>query len=220
MRQDAKVAQLAALLVLVAPVGTKSGGSARFLPPDVTGVSDIAYPVDGVAGGLVTLAVNLTASGRVQGMEVVRDIPSLTAAATTVVNGWTFAPAKLNGNVVPSTINVDVVFNPVSLLSGRTMPVPSVAQTLVPSGYVPPEISAASYPDYPAVSVTTGAVVLAVAVGKRGNIENVRTIRGVPSSIAPVTVALNSWTFKPATFSGKRVTGKLVVAVVFRSVTP
>jgi outer membrane biosynthesis protein TonB len=59
-------------------------------------------------------------------------------------------------------------------------------------------------------------VVLDVTVDKNGDIKKVGVIRDVPSLTQPAIAAVKSWTINAATFNGKGIASKLVVAFVFR----
>src|SRR5208282_5543383 len=140
--------------------GVVSAGS-HFVPPDVTAASDIPYPMDNIASGLVSLAVNVNAAGQVDNVQVVRGISGLTEVATTAVNTWSFSPGKLDGVAVSSTINVQVVFNPGTLQDQNLPLLPGALVTPpLPAGYLPPQMAQATYAVYPANSVATGTVVL------------------------------------------------------------
>ena len=87
--------------------------------------------------GLVTLSVNVSASGQPEKVQVLRDIPGLTSVAAPLVKTWSYAPGKLDGNPVPSTITIEVVFNPGDTLNenlkvGPVAPVPPP----LPKGYL------------------------------------------------------------------------------------
>jgi hypothetical protein len=107
------VAVIAALLLSpgINPVLTGSGGPG-FVPSDIATASDIPYPSNSMATGLVTFLLNITSTAQVQNLQVLRGIPSLTSPAQTAVQNWTFTPATLNGNPVSSSLSLSVVFNP------------------------------------------------------------------------------------------------------------
>jgi len=161
--------------------------------------------------------VNLNATGQVQDVQVVRDIPGLTEVVTSFVKTWTFVPGKLDGNAVPSTINVQVVFNPGV---PQTQPLQVQPGNLVtapnPPGYITPEVAAASYATYPANSVGQGAVVLDLLIDKNSEVKKPVAIRPVPSLTGAAIAAVKTWTVNPATFNEKKLDAKLVVAFVFR----
>ena len=68
-------------------------------------------------------------------------------------------------------------------------------------------------------SVGIGAVVLDVAMDKYGQVKKVDLIRDVPSLSPEAIATVKRWTINPATFNGKPITSKLIVAFVFRSPT-
>jgi hypothetical protein len=153
-------------------------------------------------------------------VQVLRDIPSLTSPAVAAVKSWTYLPARLDGGPVPSTLNVSVVFNPANPQT-QTLTLAPVQPTPppMPPGYLPPEIAAATYSNYPINSVAKGAVVLDVTIDKTGKTRKPSPVRSVPSLTSLATDALNGWTVNAATFQQKSIPSKLIVAFVFRPPT-
>jgi Gram-negative bacterial TonB protein C-terminal len=222
MRQNSKLMLAVLLLVCIGFAATRTEVSAgsHFVPPDITAASDVPYPIDNVASGLVSIAVNLTAGGQVQNVQAVRDIPGLTAVVSNAVNTWTFSPGKLDGNAVPSTINVQVLFNPGTVQNQNLQLSPGALVTPpIPPGYMPPQMSQVSYAVYPPNSVATGAVVLDLLINKYSEVKKVTPIRLVPSLTEAAIAAVKTWTVNPATLNEKKLDAKLVVAFVFRSPT-
>lgn len=68
---------------------------------------------------------------------------------------------------------------------------------------------------YPATTVDAGVVTLAVNLDSSGNVMNIQTLRDLPSVTSQTTVALQAWTFKPASLNGKNIASTLIVNVVF-----
>ena len=198
-------------------LGAQPAGGKRFVSPSVTVAGDILYPFEVVASGLVTLSVTLNGDGRPPSELVGRDIEGLTPLVSSVVTHWTYSPGMLEGDTTPSTINIEVVFNPADTL-GEKLRVPPVASTLSlwPRGYVPPDVVAGSYASYPVNSVTSGTVVLDVTVDNNGRFKKIGVIRDVPSLTPGAIAAVRGWTIKPATLLSKAITSKLIVAFVFR----
>lgn len=209
---------LGSLAVLSA--GPTPGGS-QFVPPSIVSASNIPYPINTMAPGIVTLLVNLDAAARVQNVQALRDIPSLTGPAQTAVQSWTFAPASLNGNPVPSSLSVNVVFNPFNpggvAIEGLAVPLPKPATPPDLSQFTPPEITSGSFAVYPINSIASGTVVLDVTIGKSGGVSKARVIRGVPSLTSPAINAVKAWGFTPAGFQGQPIAACLIVAFVFPS---
>jgi outer membrane biosynthesis protein TonB len=220
MRQNFTRVLAVVVLLYAATTETKISAAAHFVPPDIISATDIAYPTNNIASGLVTLQVNLTAAGQVQNVLVVRDIPGLTARAVSAVTSWTFTAAKLDGQPVTSIINVQVVFNPgapqnqnLQLTPGGPVPDPN------PPGYLPPELSQVSYATYPPNSIAQGAVVLDAQVDKFGQIKKLTPIRAVASLTLAAIAAAKTWSLNPAKLNDKPQDAKLAIAFVFRSPT-
>jgi TonB family protein len=220
MRQIAKLTLVALLLIDVGFAATSSKVSAgsHFVPPEITAASDIPYPFDNIASGLVSLAVNVSAGGQVQNVQVARDIPGLTAAATNAVNTWNFTPGKLDGVAVPSTINVQIVFNPgTPQTQGLQLPPGALVTPPLPAGYMPPQMAQAFYAVYPPNSVATGTVVLALMINKFSEVKQVTPIRSLPSLTEQAIASVKTWTINPATMNEKKLNANVIVAFVFRS---
>jgi outer membrane biosynthesis protein TonB len=220
MRRNSRLLMVAMLLVCVgfAATRTKVSAGEHFVPPDITSASDIPYPLDNVASGLVSLAVNVDPGGHVQNVQVVRGISGLTAVVTNAVNTWSFSPGRMDGNQVASTINVQVVFNPgtpqtqgLQLLPGALVTPP------LPAGYMPPQMAQVSYATYPPTSVGTGTVVLSLLIDKQSGVKKVTPIRPVPSLTEAAAAAVKNWTVNPATLNEKKLDATVVVAFVFRA---
>jgi hypothetical protein len=188
-----------------------------FVSPQAGLVNSIPYPITSAGNGLVTLAVNLDATGAIQNIQTLRDIASMTQPATTAVNGWTFAPGTLDGASVPSSLVVEVLFVPSNLNTlNLSVPPANSSPPLNPPGFVPANISTASFPSYPVTSVAMGTVIFDVLIGSSGQIKNVRVLKDVPSLTAPAQQNLHSWTFTPASYQGNPIPSRLIVAFVFQ----
>jgi hypothetical protein len=192
----------------------------HFIPPDILTASDIPYPATTVAAGVVTLAVNLDATGQIMNVQTLRDIPTVTTQATIALQNWTYAPATLNGKHVPSTLIVNIVFDP-AFLESNNIPLgpPESFQPPNPKAtpYTPPQLSTATFPPYPSNGQTSGAVVLDVAVNTQGKIAHVATVRDVPTLTAAAVAALQNWSFSAAIYGNTPTASKVVVAMVFRN---
>jgi Gram-negative bacterial TonB protein C-terminal len=223
MRMKSKLVAPAAVLLYVALSGAPQAGLAareRFVPPVVTAASEIPYPVEVLASGLVTLSLNLGVNGQPPTVQVLRDIPGLTSLTTSTVTGWTYSPGKLDGKPAPSTINIEVVFNPPDALNQNLQMTPVAATTPpAPAGYLPAEVAVGTFAASPRTGPQTGAVVLDVTIDKYGQVKKVDTVRDVPSLTQEAIDTVKRWTINPATFHGKAIASQLVVAFVFRSPT-
>jgi TonB family protein len=185
----------------------------------ITSASDIAYPPATSTTGLVAVDVGVDASGNVQNVKVVQDVPPLTDAVVAAVKKWSFGAAQLNGSAVAGRIRVNVVFNPfnpggVGIPSGGLQPEESTSGAGI---YAPARVTAANYATYPVNTVASGAVVLDLHVGKSGKVEHAKAIRGVEPLTSAAIAALQSWKLAPATYEGKAVGSRIGVAFVFAS---
>src|ERR1700730_2159767 len=146
---------LAVLLVSCAVAGS---AQTTFKPAEVTSASEILYPIQSIADGIVVIDVSLDTKGVIEGLNVVRDIPSLTSAATSIPS-WKFSPASFQGHPVPSVLRIVVVFLPRSYLAAGPA-FPPVASEGSPNGGRHsgglPGITAAVYPQYPVNAVMPG----------------------------------------------------------------
>jgi hypothetical protein len=84
-------------------------------PPLPRTIYDAEYPANSVGEGVVILQLNISATGKIEKMETVRDVPSLTEPARRSVANWTFSPATRGGAPVPGIAIVGISFlRPVS----------------------------------------------------------------------------------------------------------
>jgi TonB family protein len=73
-------------------------------------IIDPGYPPNAIGQGAVILQVNVTPTGTVDRVDVVRAEPSLTEAAADAVRRWRFEPAYRGGAAVPGTAIVVISF--------------------------------------------------------------------------------------------------------------
>jgi TonB family protein len=208
---------LASLMAAVWVRGQGSGG--KYHAAGLAMAGDIAYPLNSQAPGFVTLDVSLDASGAVQNVTVVRDVPPLTAAAQSAVKTWQFTPATLDGQGVPGVLRVNIAFNPYNP-SGVGLPGESLQPaTGGPSGdFQPAQVLKTTYATYPPNTVASGTVVVLVHVGSDGKAHGAGVVRGKVGVLAgAATKAAKSWTFTPAAYKGQPVGSDVAVSFVFAS---
>jgi outer membrane biosynthesis protein TonB len=215
--QKVSVGSALAMALLVCSA-TPTLAQATFKPPEVISAPDIQYPIRSIADGVVFLDVSLDATGGITGVHVVRDIPSLTSAATSSMPSWKFSPASLQGKPEPSTMRIAVAFRPTSYLADGP------AFTAVPAQDAPdqthrgdslPAILSAAYPQYPVNAAMPGAVIIQVTTETNGAIQRTKVVRELPPFTQFGLNALNHWQFQPATVGGKLVLSNLAIALVF-----
>ena len=214
---------LAAFLLSFA-IDAAPGGSAAdppFLPPRVLSATDIPYPVNTTVPGIVTLLLRLDPAGKIQNVQVLRDVPPLSSAAQTAILSWTFAPATRSGQAVSARLSASVVFNPFNpggvAIEGLKIPLPPTPPGPEDSDFNPPQITSGQFAIYPVNSIASGTVVLDVTIDKSGGVRKVHVIRGVPSLTPQSIKAVKSCEFQAATYKNQPVASHMVVAFVFPS---
>jgi TonB family protein len=207
-------------ILLVTPFRSGAGKIPEYAPPDVLSASNIAYPLNTQATGAVSLLLSLDNNAQIQNMQALRDTPPLTSAVQDSVQLWTFRPAILKGNPVPSEISLTVIFNVFNPAGGAAYQslVLAPAQPTNPDAaqFTPPQINLASFAKYPANSVAQGTVVLDVTIGSSGNPKQIRVINDVPTLTQQAISAIKTWKFNAATFKGQPTPAPIIIAFVFQ----
>lgn len=208
-----------AALVLVWGV---SGQAPAYQGVGVAKAGNIAYPPNSQSPGMVTLDVSVDATGAVAKMVVARDVPPLTDAVRSAVNGWQFTPAMKGGQPVRGVARVNVVFNPFNpgnvSIPNKPLPPPDTGGS-VAGVYQPPDVQTANYAVYPVNTVASGTVVLDVKVGADGSVMGARVLGGEGGTplTGAATRAIRGWSFVPGTYEGQAVVSHTIVAFVFVS---
>jgi hypothetical protein len=188
-----------------------------FQAPLATEVRDIPYPPNSIAIGTVVLRVEVSVVGEVTSVQPVREIVSLTEPATTAVESWKFAPAKLDGKPIASETTVAVTFNPaVNKPTDVPLPPAKNEESAKEPRYVPPDVDSASFSEFPLGGIVFGTVGFDLAIGPNGALTKMKVVRDIVSLTGPGQNALKKWKFAPARFDGRPVQGHVVVAFVSR----
>jgi TonB family protein len=206
--------------LLLTPMRSGADKAQNYVPPDVLSASNIPYPANTMATGAVSLLLGLNGNAQIQDVQVLRDIPLLTSVVQDIVQVWTFRPAVLKGNPVSSEIPLTVIFNVFNPAGGAAYQslVLAPAQPTYPdaSQYSPPQITLATFANYPAASVAQGTVVLDVTVGRAGQPKQIRVINDVPPLTQQALNAVKAWRFNAATMKGQPITASIAIAFVFQ----
>jgi outer membrane biosynthesis protein TonB len=208
----------AGLVIFLASFSIQSLAQAPFKPAEVISAGDIPYPVQSIADGVVVLDVSLDEKGAITRTTVVRDIPSLTSAATSSVQSWKFSPASMRGKPEQSLIRVAVVFRPRAYFAAGPAFTPILSErgsNRADQTYIPPGIVSVSYPLYPINAAAPGTVVIQVTVGRSSAVQRLRVVRDLPPFTQVSVRAVNKWRFQTATLDGKPVASALGVGFVF-----
>jgi len=90
------------------PQGVSVRGASS--PPLPTAIMDPGYPPQSVAEGCVILQMNIDPVGSLQGLQVVRSVPSLDEVAEKAVRQWRFQPAAADGRAAPGIAVAGICF--------------------------------------------------------------------------------------------------------------
>jgi TonB family protein len=206
--------------LIVGPTWSAPHKASQFISAGIASANSIQYPVDSLAAGGVSLLLSLDSSAKIQNVQVLRDFPSLTSSVQDAVKNWSFTPASLNGHSVPSEISVTAIFNIFNPAGGAAYQSlvlnPPLSVPPDSSNFGPPQISLASFANYPANSVSQGTVVLDVTVSKAGAPAKIRVVRGIPTLTEQAVIAVKNWGFNAATIQGQPTAAQMVIAFVFQ----
>jgi hypothetical protein len=209
-------AGIAALMLACCTIPTLA--QPPFKPAEVTSATDITYPIQSIADGVVVVDVSLDHKDAITGNSVVRDIPSLTSAATSSIQSWKFSPTSILGKPVRSIMRVAVVFRPRSYWAAGPDFTP-ISSNEDPNradlGYVPAGIISAAYPQYPTNAVNPGTAVVQVTVGKTSAIQRVKVLRNLTPFTQFALDAVNKWRFQAAILERRPTASNLTIAFFF-----
>ncbi len=83
-------------------------------PPEVVSAADPIYPYNSIAQGSVILQLTISATGELDKVQVLRDVPSLTVEVEKAVKKWRFKPATLDGKAARSTMTASFTFRTIT----------------------------------------------------------------------------------------------------------
>jgi Gram-negative bacterial TonB protein C-terminal len=210
---------VAGVLLLTMGIGGQTNQGGKYLAAGIARWGEIAYPPNSRTTGIVILDVSVDASGIMQKVEAVLDVPPLTSAVESGLQSWKFTPATLDGRAQAGTVRLVVVFNP-SNPGGVAIPSGSLQPADGKSGatngeYQPPQLKSGRYAVSPPNTVPTGTVMLALHLGSEGRVEGVRVLRWKGVVAGAATRAVKDWEFAPASYRGAPVESQTPVAFVF-----
>jgi TonB family protein len=189
-----------------------------FQPAETLSVTDITFPILSIANGTVVLDVLITETGKIQRVEVRRDIPSLTQSAVSAVQEWKFSAATFEDKAITSRMPVAVTFCPPAP-SADPVSLPALipqSEAAIQAEFQPAEVLRAvfPFPNFTATTVVSGAVVLEVTLSVKGEAEEVKVLRDLPPFTEEAKAVVGQWRFMPAAFNGNPVPSKIVLAFV------
>ncbi len=124
LHSDAVVSEVS-VLIMFRPHAFGNAGlggpSFGFTPPEVPKgdhpvlphfIFDPGWPIQSINAGVVVFELDITESGTIDWIRIVRDVPAMADFAKDVVMQWDFIPAVVNGRPVRSRTVVAISFVP------------------------------------------------------------------------------------------------------------
>jgi len=188
-----------------------------FQPVEARFVTNIPSTNPCVVTGIVVLDALVSETGEIQEVEVRRNIACFAEVAVQAVKNWKFSPATFAGKAVASRMPVAVTFE-----SQTWAPNPYSLPELVPktaaavqAEFQPAEVTRAGFPRFhTGYTFVEGTVVLEVTLGAKGEAEEIKVLRDVPPFTANAKAVVEDWRFMPATFNGRPIRSKILLAFV------
>lgn len=187
--------------VLAAAIGVSAQASAA--PAEASNFS-LNYAVDlDSAGNIVTLRPMASLN-----------LPALESAVESEVRNWTFQPAVVDGNAVPTRTYLRL---------GIKAPGMAADQARIVSAATGPAISSMSSPGYPAAALRRGdggLVVLKLKIDAKGAVRRVVAVSGSSSDrqfTEAAESAAKSWRFLPELANGQPVGATVLIPVCFQA---
>ena len=200
------------LAVCFAPAAT---AQAQFEPARLNvGSPPAPPPPTVVASGQEWLRVSVDAGGDVSRIEPVREAPAFSEALRRAVRGWSFAPARVEGEAVESQVLVAALFRPATLYSLPGLGQPPSGPRVGPGQFPVPVATPA--PPYPPRAVGSGLVIVEVEVDRNGGVRAAAVVRSRPGFDTAAVNAARRWRFRPATRDGQPVRSMVYLVFGFR----
>jgi TonB family protein len=195
-----------------------------YKPPAVASAGDVYVPYQVVVDGLFVLDVSLGDDGAIQKVDSLRDPGAMLGSAKTSVRSWKFQPASKGSSSAPSRMTVSFLYRPPTGGLSSAVPPKDFSPVLPPDqpessehdNYVPVGVLSFAYPEYPVNSVASGSVVVQLTVDSSGEVKGVDFLHRMEGFNSFVSEALKKWRFQAATFNGKPITSKTVIAFAFQ----
>jgi trypsin-like peptidase/TonB-like protein len=193
--------------------------SQGFSAPVPLSLVPAAYPSQSLFGGEVVLDALVDTSGRLADIKVVRGESPFLEKSLVAVRSWTFLPARLDGHAVETRIGIAFQF-PQPYVPPRTATVHNYAdaspdspgKTSADRGALP---IVTVEPDYPVNADAHGGVILCAEIGRQGQLDSVKVLRGLEPLTPSAIAALRQWHFAPGMRTGANAASPVLVAFTF-----
>ena len=196
----------------LAPAAT---AHAQFEPARLSAGSPPAPPPPTVvASGQEWLRVSVDAGGDVSRIEPLREAPAFSEAFRRAVRGWSFAPARVEGEAVESQVLVAALFRPATLYSPPGLGQPPSGPRVLP-GQLPVPVATPA-PPYPPNAAGSGLVVVEVEIHRNGGVRAATVARSHPGFDTAAVNTARRWRFRPATREAQPVRSVAYLVFGFR----
>ncbi len=197
----------------------------NYKPARVTSAGDAYVPFQVMIDGFFVFDVVLNDDGTVERIDALRNPGAMPGAAKTSISSWKFQLTSKDAASAPSRMIVSFVYRPPNYGNAAAVAPKDFAPVLPADqsdrsehgNYVPVGILSFAYPAYPVNSVAWGSVVVQLTVDGSGDVKGVEFLHGMVGFNNLVSDALRKWRFQAATFDGKPITSKTVIAFVFQT---
>lgn len=195
-----------------APAAQAATGSSMAMPLSLVGVP---YPPNTLFGGEVLLDARVDPDGKLGDLRIISGSSPFLDAALGAARTWSFVPARVNGQAVPSRIGIVFQF-PESFLPRMT---PNANKNSGPlpnwqnSGALPVTITE---PSYPPNSLAEGSVILYGVVDAQGQLTSLSVLHDVPPLTSPAEDAVRQWQFGSGLRDGEPAGSAVIVVTTFR----
>lgn len=164
----------------------------------------------------LTYALDLDRAGNIVALRPTAspELPELEAAVEREVRSWTFSPAEVDGQAVPTRTYLRL---------GVKAPGMAADQARIVSAATGPAISSMASPGYPAAALRRGdggLVVLKLKIDAKGAVRRVVAVSGSHPDrqfTEAAESAARNWRFVPELADGKPVGGTVLIPVCFKA---
>ena len=193
--------------------------SQGFSPPAPLSLVPAAYPSQSLFGGEVVLDALVDNTGSLADVKVVRGESPFLEKALVAVRTWTFLPARLDGRAIESRIGIAFQF-PQPYVPPRTATIHNYEDSSSDSAEKNPDERGAVplltvEPEYPSGTEAHGGVILYADIGRQGEFDSVKVLRGLEPLTPAAIAALRQWHFAPAKHAGANVSSPAIVVFTF-----
>jgi hypothetical protein len=212
------------------PASSTSSAQSTDHPAKVATASGVYRYYEFMTDGFFVFRVTLGPDGQITRIRALRDPGgSMVSGAISAIQTWKFDPAIVGGAPQLSELTVAFVYPPRvnAPAVGRFDPVIPEPRLNPPprhngghrdpqhSGYAPTGIISVAYANEGYAMMSTGSVVAQVSVDEEGKATSTQVLHGEAPLAGLALEAFGKWQFQAATFNGKPVPSKIVLAYIF-----